>query len=110
MNCDYYHTTTPIPSSKNSKFSMFHLNLASLGRHKDELVAILSLFDFEFDVIAVSETRIIDGIDPNYDISLPGYKHYHTPTESDKGGVIIYVKENITVKRRIDQKSLNRVF
>ena len=35
-------------------------------------------------------------------MSLTGYKHYQTPTECDKGGVIIYVKNNIDIKRRAD--------
>ena len=48
---------------------MFHLNLASLGCHKEELVTSLSLLDFEFDIIAVTETRIKAGIDPIYDVS-----------------------------------------
>ena len=81
---------------------MFHLNLASLGRHKEELVAVLSLLNFEFDIIAITETKIKAGIEPIYDLSLPGYSHYHTPSECDKGGVIIYVKENIDIKRRND--------
>ena len=64
---------------------MFHLNLASLGCHKEELVTSLSLLNFRFDFIAVSETRIINGVEPIYDISIDGYNHYHTPTESVKG-------------------------
>ena len=62
---------------------MFHLNLASLGLHKDELVTTLSLLDFEFDIIAISETKIKAGIIPIYDLSLPGYLPHQTPTESD---------------------------
>ena len=79
---------------------MFHLNLASLGLHKDELVTSLSLLSFEFDMIAVSETKIKAGTEPIYDLSLAGYLHYQTPSESDKGGVIIYTKENVITKRR----------
>ena len=72
INCNYYDLTSKIPFSNTSKHSMFHLNLASLGLHKDELVTSLSLLDFEFDIIAVTETRIKSGRDPIYDISLPG--------------------------------------
>ena len=81
---------------------MFHLNLASLGKHKDELVTVLSLLSFEFDIIAISETKILKDIDPSYDIKLPGYRLYDTPTESSKGGVMIYYKECFTVSRRTD--------
>ena len=68
----------------------------------DELVTSLSLLEFEFDMIAVTETRIIAGIDPIYELSLTGYNYYQSPTGSEKGGVIIYVKNNIDVKRRTD--------
>ena len=60
---------------------MFHLNVASLGLHKEELVLSLSLLDFEFDLIAVSETKINANVSPIYDLSLTGYKYFHTPTE-----------------------------
>ena len=84
---------------------MFHLNIASLALHKEEMIAAISLTDIEFDVITVSETKIIKNQDPTFDITLPGYKEYSTPTESSKGGVIIYIKENIHVKRRTDLES-----
>ena len=77
---------------------MLHINLASLGRHKDELIASLSMLPFDFDIIAISETRIIKDIKHNYE----GYDQHYTPTESTKGGVLIYVKNNIEVKRRFD--------
>ena len=101
INCGYYDISSSIPYS-NCNLSMLHLNLASLGLHKEELVTTLSLLDFDFDIIALSETRIMCGRDPIFDVSLTGYNHYLTPTESEKGGVIIYVKQNIDVKRRFD--------
>ena len=52
---------------------MIHINIASLGLHKEELVAAISLTQLEFDIIAVSETKIIKNINPIYDITLPGY-------------------------------------
>ena len=77
---------------------MFHLNIASLALHKDELVAAMSLTDVEFDVIALSETKIIKNKNPTFDITLPGYKEYFTQTESSKGGVITYIKDTFNVK------------
>ena len=52
-------------------------------------------------LLALTETRIRAGIDPTYELSLKGYNHYQTPTESVKG-VIIYIKNDIDVKRRTD--------
>ncbi|HAO14806.1 MAG TPA: hypothetical protein DDE71_04500, partial [Tenacibaculum sp.] len=84
---------------------MFHLNIASLGLHKDEMIAAISLTEVEFDIIAISETKIIKNQEPTFDITLPGYKEYLTPTESSKGGVLIYIKDSIVVKRRKDLES-----
>ena len=102
INCDYYDATTRIPNANKPNHSIFHLNIASLGLHKDELVGALSLLDVQFDIIAASETKILKNIKPTYDIKLPGYEEYPVPTESSKGGVIIYVKDNIEHKRRFD--------
>ena len=102
INCDYYDTTTRIPNLKGQNLSMFHMNIASLGLHKEELIAALSLLEVNFDIIALTETKIIKDIEPIYDVRLPGYKEYLTPTETTKGGVIIYIKEEIDVKRRTD--------
>ena len=35
INCGYYDLSTPIPNSGVNNHVMFHLNLASLGLHKD---------------------------------------------------------------------------
>ena len=106
INCEYYDTTTRIPNLKSGpNISMFHMNIASLGLHKEELEAALSMLNVEFDFIAISETKIMKNTPPTYDINLSGYKPYHTPTESFKGGALMYVKEGISVKQRKDLES-----
>ena len=54
--------------------------------NKQELQTILSLLDFKFDIIGLTETKIIKGIPPLFDPKINGYKSFSTPTESDKGG------------------------
>ena len=94
INCDYYDASTRIPNSNKPNHSIFHINIASLGLHKEELEAAISLTNVEFDIITISETKIIKNTDPNYDITLPGYKDlYSTPTESHKGVFLVHVKE-----------------
>ena len=106
INCDYYDTSSKIPNLKGPNLSMFHMNIASLGLHKEELEAALSLLEVDFDIIAITETKIIKDINPIYDVKLKGYDEpYHIPTESFKGGAMIYVKEGIEVKRRPDLES-----
>ena len=86
----------------NKNFSIIHLNIASLEKHKDELENVLSMLSFKIDIIGISETKIKKGIDPNFNVEVKGYKQYSTPTESDKGGVIIYIANHYNCKPRED--------
>ena len=106
INCSYYDFTTPIPNSNMKNNSMFHLNIASLGLHKEELQTALSLINLEFDVIAITETKIKRGTAPIFDTALKGYTLFDTPTDCDKGGALLYIKENIICERRKDLEKL----
>ena len=59
----------------------------------------------KFDVIAISESKLIKGSDPIIDISLDGY-HYPVGTNSEacKAGVLLYIKDNLNFKPRDDLK------
>ncbi len=76
----------------------FHLNIASLGLQ--ELETALSLLDLKFDVIGITETKIVKGIPPLTDPSLSGYEHYDTHTECSKGVTLIYVMYSLVCNRR----------
>ena len=43
INCEYYDYSKPIPHTKDKNKSIFHMNAASLNKHKDELITALSL-------------------------------------------------------------------
>ena len=69
----------------------------------EELRIILNMLDFKFDFICLSESRILKDIDPKIDINIKGYQDpVETPTEANKGGVLIYIKEGIDCKPRPD--------
>ena len=103
IDCKYYNADEIDNCFNNSgKFSLFHLNIASLGCHKEELEELLSIFDIKLDIIGISETKIIKDVNPTYDINLKGYNCFFTPTESNKGGTIIFFNENINAKQRND--------
>ena len=92
IDCRYFDINSfEIFKTEKKQFSIIHLNIASLSLHKEELESVLTMLDFKFDVIGISETKILKDINPNYDISINGYNHFSTPTESAKGGVILYV-------------------
>ena len=58
----------------------------------------------DFDIIAVSESRIIKNeVLPIY-ISIPNYSSEFCPTEANAGGTLIYIKNRQSYKTRNDLK------
>ena len=102
--CKYYSVDDFLKRKFNNKkyFSMFHLNTHSLQAHKSDLDILLDELKFEFDVIAISESRLLKGIEPTHNIEIPNYKIEHTPTEANKGGTLLYISENYEHKLRKD--------
>ena len=92
INCKYVDIVSLKSLKKDKKsFSLIHLNIHSLEKNKDELATLLSTLEFKFDAIGISETKLKTNTVPKYDISLEGYKHFSTPSEANKGGVILYI-------------------
>ena len=61
------------------------------------------MLDYEFDFICLSESKIVKGSEPQIDINIDGYQPPEgTPTEGEKGGVLIYAKNGINYIPRND--------
>ena len=58
------------------------------------------LINFQFDALAICESKLQTGTQPKVDINI----HYpwSTPSEATKGGVLLYIKENLIFKPRPD--------
>ena len=111
LNCNYYDhmefTDAKFNSSKS--FSIFHFNIHSITKHIESLCTLLLSLEstnFEFDVIAISESKIKTNYAPTCDITIDNY-HYpiSTPTDADKGGVLLYVNKKHNFKPRSDLKN-----
>ena len=103
INCKYYDVDKcDFKNIKGDRLSLFHLNIASLGAHKDELENMLSILNTKFDILGLTETKIIKDKPPIYDTSILGYDSFHTCTESNKGGTSIYVNKKFESKARVD--------
>ena len=57
---------------------------------------------FDFEQIAVSETRISKKSSQTSNVDLNNYSFESTPTESAAGGAMIYISNRSSYKRRID--------
>ena len=62
LNCKYLDTTTFNHINSQNEFSLFHLNIASLAKHKEELDSTLSILKYKFDIIGITETKIKQSI------------------------------------------------
>ena len=74
------------------------------------------MLNHNFDILCITESKIMTGNDPKVDINIAGYQApISKPTEATKGGVLIYVREGINFKPRNDlalykPKELESVF
>ena len=105
LTCSYFScddfVRAKFETGKN--FSIFHLNIHSIQLHIKELRILLNLLKFKFDVIAISESKLKKGVEPQVDISLNGYRPpYETRTEAEKGGTLLYVSSELDFKPRKD--------
>ena len=105
VDCNEFNS---IVSKSPSNLSAFHLNIASLSKHFDELGDLLALLNCKFSVIGISETKSLTDsetkspLETDKDFAIPGYKKFFTPTESAKGGVALYVSLEFVYKPRKD--------
>ena len=91
-----YYTPDEFLSSKINKncFSIFHLNIASLSCHMDDLKTLLSLLDHPFNIIGITETKIRDDHETISNINLDNYYFENVPTSSHFGGAAIFVRKD----------------
>ena len=106
INCKYTDIASFNYKKDPDKFSIFHTNIGSIVKHIDELRDTLSMMNFEFDIIGITETKIKEGVKPKVSIDIEGYKCYHKDTEADKGGTLIYISEKFNCKRRLDLEKI----
>ena len=72
---------------KSKPLSLYHINACSLNKNFDDLQHLLKCTNKVFDIVAVSETRIMKKTSLTSNISLNNYSFEFTPTESTAGGL-----------------------
>ena len=86
-----------IPNKENS-LSLFHINSCSLNKNFEELQNLLQSANINFDVIAITETRIPKNVSVTENIVLNNYSFEHAPTESSAGGTLLYIANRLSYK------------
>ena len=86
--------------NKEKSLSFFHINSCSLIKDFEELQNLLQSTKIQFDVIAITETRIRKNTSVTQNIELSNYSFEHTPTESSAGGTLLYIANHLSYKTR----------
>ena len=88
--------------NKEKCLSLFQVNACSLSKYFNELQHLLKSTNKNFDVIAITETRIRKDISITSNLSLNNYSLELTPTESSAGGTLLYFANHLSYKPRND--------
>ena len=105
INCKYYNVeelSVLKDFQNNASLSLFHLNISSLPKHIDELEHLIYSSGLNFDVLAISESRVLRNTNTISNINFAGYSFESCPTVSSTGGTGIYVKNSLSYTPRPD--------
>ena len=86
---------------RDSAFGFFHLNIASLSKHFDNLYNLITLMKFKFPIIGLTEHKIGKNL-PVSNVNIPGYNFCFDHTKSTHGGTGFFISEKLTFKKRDD--------
>ena len=64
----------------------------------EDLEYLLDSASFNFDVIAISETRVTKNKASINNIDLTNYSYEHCPTECSAGGTRLYIRNHLLYK------------
>ena len=102
-NCKCYTVSEFHNSTDNNNLNIFHNNVNSLETKFVNLHHFLSNDSTKFDIIAITETtQRITNEKFHTNIDLDGYANFSIPTNTNKGGTVIYTKNIYDVTERID--------
>ena len=102
-----YHTIQELSTSETSPIdlSFLHMNIRSLSCHFDELLSLLANLKIGFDVVAVSETWDSFERPLTINVTIPGYTFLSSKSQSQNGGVGLYIKTSLDPVPRPDLDS-----
>ena len=89
-------------AQKKQQNLYMHLNISSLSYYHLELYNLVLDMKIKPKIIGISESRLQKSKQNTTNISLPNYVYEHTPTESSKGGTLLYLDKNLKYKIRKD--------
>ena len=96
---------------KSESFTILHSNLNGLENKLDEYQNFINSSVCDIDVLCISETSQKENTHFNVNITIDGYRQPFTlGSKTSRGGVAIYVKNDIDVVERNDLNLINKSF
>ena len=89
-------------TNKSKSLSLFHINTCCLSKTFDDLQHFLICTNKNFDIVAITETRITKNISITNNLSIKNYSIEFNPTESSAGGTLLYIANHLSHKPRKD--------
>ena len=93
-------------ASKQKNLSYFHFNVRSLGKNKHKLDDFFLMTEANPTFIAISENKLKSNYILN--VYIPGFNFIHNHSQTNSGGVCLYINFNLTYQPRNDL-NLNNV-
>ena len=111
INCKYYTCDEFYNIDNKKSFNISHSNVNGYVSHADSIQEFLVHSKIDFNVICISETSLQDDETIPHNAKLSGYNDpFTTNTETSKGGVAIFTKNNDNVFERDDLKIRTKEF
>ena len=89
-------------TNKSKSLSLFHINACSFSKNFDDLQHILSCTNKNFDIIAITETRITKNVSTANNLNINNYSIEFIPTESSAGGTLLNIANHLSYTPRQD--------
>ena len=89
---------------KSKCLSFFHLNINSLSKNFDNFNHLINKLELEleFDILGISDSRILQSQSLNTNVTLQNYVIKQTPTESTARGALPYINKKHSYKTHAD--------
>ena len=89
--CAYLNLSSTFGHQSNNELFLFHLNIRSFHKNFDSLCDLLSKLPQKPHIIGLSEAKIKDK--PQINISIPVYTFLRNNSDTNAGGVGVYVSD-----------------
>ena len=73
-----------------------HVNSCFHSKNIEGLEYLLNSANINFDVVAITETRIVEGKTPVSSLNLMNYSHEFCSTELSAGGTLVYICNHLS--------------